>query len=238
MKRSFIVTLLIAILILSACSAQSSPTPQVDYQATVTSYSVDIASLTWEKQKLEEENLTLKEQISQLQQQQQPTVDPETETKIAQLEADKAALEQQLADLQAQPVGDDELLTQVSNAMITMRQIFYGGEEGDGLKILCQDAESNDFSYSSIDAMTTELKEYILSQYDVSESDLTITYDTLWKNYNDSIVHIESPNWYAPYVVIFGVEDEQTFDSVYDITNQCYLDFPKLEEKLLEVRGN
>ena len=236
MKRSLIVILLIASLLLAACSSLTNPTPQVDYQATVTSYSVDVASLSWDKQKLEEENQTLKEQVSQLQQ--QPTIDPETETKIAQLEADKAALEQQLADLQAQPAGGDELLTQVSNAMITMRQIFYGGEEGDGLKILCQDAESNDFSYSSIDAMTTELKEYILSQYDVSESDLTITYDTLWKNYNDSIVHIESPNWYAPYVVTFGVEDDQTFNAVYDITDQCYLDFPKLEEKLLEVRGN
>ena len=119
-----------------------------------------------------------------------------------------------------------------------MRQIFYGGEEGEGLRVLCQDAESNDFSYSSINAMTTELKEYFISEYDVSESDLTVTYDTFWKNYDDSLIQIESPKFYAPYVVIFGVEDDQIFDAVYDITNQCYLDFPKLEEKLLEVRGN
>jgi len=236
MKRALILSLIVFSLILSACSSQSNFTPQVDYQATVTSYSVDIASLTWEKQKLEEENAELKAQIEQLKT--QPTSNPETERTIAQLEADKAALEQQLAELQAQSEEGDKLLTQVSNAMITMRQIFYGGEEGEGLRVLCQDAESNDFSYSSINAMTTELKEYFISEYDVSESDLTVTYDTFWKNYDDSLIQIESPKFYAPYVVIFGVEDDQIFDAVYDITNQCYLDFPKLEEKLLEVRGN
>jgi len=236
MKKVLILSLITFSLILSACSSQSSSTPQVDYQATVTSYSVDIASLTWEKQKLEEENAELKAQIAEIKE--QPTPNPEAEQTIAQLEADKAALEQQLAELQAQLAEGDELLTQESNAMITMRQIFYGGEEGEGLKILCQDAESNDFSYSSIDAMTTELKEYVISEYDVSESDLTVTYDTFWKDYDDSLIQIESPKWYAPYLVIFGVEDDQTFNAVYDITNQCYLDFPKLEEKLLEVRGN
>jgi len=96
---------------------------------------VDIASLTWEKQKLEEENAELKAQIEELKA--QPAPNPEAEQTIAQLEADKAALEQQLAELQAQPAESDELLTQVSNAMITMRAIFYGGEEGEGLKVLC-----------------------------------------------------------------------------------------------------
>ena len=236
MKKILIPCLLAICIILTACSSQPSPTPQVDYQATVTAYSVDIASLTWEKQKLEEENAELKAQIEELKA--QPAPNPEAEQTIAQLEADKAALEQQLAELQAQPAEGDELLTQVSNAMITMRAIFYGGEEGEGLKVLCPDAESNDFNYSSIDAITSELKEYLISEYNVSESDLTVTYDTFWKNYDDSMVNIETPNWYAPYVVIFGVEEDETFNAVYDISNQCYLDFPKLEEKLLEVRGN
>ena len=64
MKRAIILSLIVFSLILSACSSQSNSTPQVDYQATITSYSVDIASLTWEKQKLEEENAELKAQIN------------------------------------------------------------------------------------------------------------------------------------------------------------------------------
>jgi uncharacterized protein YcfL len=236
MKKALVISLLVFSFILSSCASPSSPTPQVDYQATVTSYSVDIASLTWEKQKLEEENAELKAQIEELKA--QPAPNPEAEQTIAQLEADKAALEERVAELEAQSTEGDEYLTSISNAMITMRAIFYGGEEGEGLKVLCPDAESNDFNYSSIDAITSELKEYLISEYNVSESDLTVTYDTFWKNYDDSMVNIETPNWYAPYVVIFGVEEDETFNAVYDISNQCYLDFPKLEEKLLEVRGN
>jgi hypothetical protein len=37
---------------------------------------------------------------------------------------------------------------------------------------------------------------------------------------------------------MFAVEGDDNFNAIYDLTFQCYLDFPKLEEKLLEVRGN
>lgn len=236
MKKVLILSLIAFSLILSACSSQSSSTPQVDYQATVTSYSVDIASLTWEKQKLEEENAELKAQIAELKE--QPTTNPEAEQTIAQLEADKAALEQQLAELQAQLAEGDELLTQESNAMITMRQIFYGGEEGEGLSILCQDAESNDFSYSSIDSMVEELKQYIVEDRGIDENQVTTEYEQIWEGYNDIIVKIKDGEYLRPYYVMFAVEGDETFNAVYDLTFQCYVDFPKLEEKLLEVRGN
>ena len=88
MKKALVISLLVFSFILSSCSSPSSPTPQVDYQATVTSYSVDIASLTWEKQKLEEENAELKAQIEELKA--QPAPNPEAEQTIAQLEADTA----------------------------------------------------------------------------------------------------------------------------------------------------
>jgi len=52
MKKALVISLLVFSFILSSCSSPSSPTPQVDYQATVTSYSVDIASLTWESKSL------------------------------------------------------------------------------------------------------------------------------------------------------------------------------------------
>ena len=236
MKKVLILSLIAFSLILSACSSQSSSTPQVDYQATVTSYSVDIASLTWEKQKLEEENAELKAQIEQLKA--QPTSNPETEQTIAQLEAEKAALEQQLAELQTQLEEGDKLLTQVSNAMITMRQIFYGGEEGEGLRILCPEAEVYDFSYTNIDSMVEELKNYIAEEYSVDKSKVTAEYDQIWENYNDMIVKTRDGEYLRPYYVMFAVEGDDNFNAIYDLTFQCYLDFPKLEEKLLEVRGN
>lgn len=236
MKKYWFLIFLVFCLILSGCSFKSSPTPQVDYQATVTSYSVDIASLTWEKQKLGEENAELKAQIEELKA--QPTTSPETEQTIAQLEADKAALEERVAELEAQSTEGDESLTSISNAMMTMRDIFYGGETSDGLQILCPESSEYDFSYQDINSMVDELKQYIAEEYGVDEDQVTTEYEQIWSDYNDMIVKTRDEEYLRPYYVTFAMEGDETFNTVYDLTFQCFVDFPKLEEKLLEVRGN
>lgn len=219
MKNAVILSLFVFSLILSACSPQSNPTSQVDYQATVTSYSVDIASLKWEKEKLAEENAELKAQIEQI-------------------EADNADIEGRIAELEAQSADSDESLALVSNTMMVMQDIFYGGESGEGLMILCPESDIYDFSYASIDMMVEELEQYIVGEYGIAEDQVTTEYEQIWGEYNDIIVKIRDGEYLRPFYVMFAVEGDENFNAVFDLTFQCYVDFPELEEKLLEVRGN
>ncbi len=217
MKKALVISLLVFSFILSSCSSPSSPTPQVDYQSTITSYAVagtmlekDNEYLTSENQRLTEENTALQEQVAQLKQ--QPTQDPGLEQSFNQLQADNAALNETIK------VYED---------------IFYGKyEDKNDLMVLCPGAEKISFNYSDSNSMLDELINYISTVYQIDINEITTNDQKLWSDFDDLFVMIEYPQVSDPYLIIFEREKNNTHNAVFSISFQCYIDFPFLEEKL------